>query len=346
MLSDPALPRRSWRRAWPAMALLILMLSGLAGCARQPASPPAPFPPEQVSAPDVRPPGGRLLAVMVENHRAARPQSGLDRADVVFEALVEGGITRFLAIYSRDDAPVIGPVRSARPYFVSLAQPFDPIYVHCGESNSGIRAIQDAGVADLDQMLYAGAFWRDHRRRKPHNLYTSTERLWRYAERLAYQRSPVRLPFTVESVPPAGEPALGVDIGYHYGERYEVRWRYDPSSGFYRRFINGAPHTDAVTGRQLVANTIYLLQTPTQLRLATTGELEVQVLGTGNAWLLRDGRLVRGTWSRTDDFAPFDLFAEDGSPMAAKPGPIWVQIIPSTRQPRFALRQVSSRGSR
>ncbi len=151
----------------------------LCGCRQflgnKPASPVCPIDgtpatPEQIAR--------RPLAVMIENSPAARPQSGLSQASVVYEAITEGGITRFLAIYLNGEPAVIGPVRSARPHFIYLAQEYDPVFVHCGESYEALQILaRNSPVRNLDQIKYGKPFWRSRKRPAPHNLYTSSARL-------------------------------------------------------------------------------------------------------------------------------------------------------------------------
>jgi len=319
--------------AWRWVAILLLA-SGLAGCGAT-GDAPAPGNDSADNTP-TRPAGGRLLAVMVENSPQARPQSGLHLASVVIEAPVEGGITRFLAIFQYDDVPVIGPVRSARPYFVDLARPFDPIYAHCGESYAAIAAIREAELADLDEMNHPTAYWRDRSRRKPHNLYTSSRRLWREASRRGLQSSAGSLPFQPSPDPPVGPPGLAVTLPYLAGRRlsYSVRWECDPTTHRYLRWVNGEPHRDRETRRQLAAETVYLLLAPTRLFRPSTGELAIETTGVGRAWMLRGGTRIEGSWSRSHPIAWFRFSSPQGE-MRPGPGSVWVQILPTDRPPRF-----------
>src|SRR5262249_25822967 len=160
------------------------------------------------------------LAVMIENHPAARPQSGLGEAAIVYEALTEGGITRFLAIYRNDDVARIGPVRSARPHFIDLMQAFDPVYVHCGQSWAAEQILADRKPAEITQTTDPRPFWRDSHRRKPHNLYASTASIEREVQRRKLQGGLSTDPPTSDDPLPNAKPAPFVRIGYPYGQKY------------------------------------------------------------------------------------------------------------------------------
>jgi len=147
-------------------------------------------PGEITSLPEVKekesPFGSRPLSIMVENSEGARPQSGLDKANIVYEVLAEGGITRFLAIYYDQDAEEVGPIRSARPYFVSKSLEHQAIYVHVGGSEEAYNFIKEEKIDDINEFVDFEPFWRTTDRIPPHNLYTSTLKLRKEANKLGY----------------------------------------------------------------------------------------------------------------------------------------------------------------
>jgi hypothetical protein len=283
-------------------------------------------------------PLARPLAVMIENHAAARPQSGLAQADLVFEALAEGGITRFLALYRADNAPVIGPIRSARPYFIDLMQAFDPVYVHCGQSIEAERILAERQVDEINEITDHRPFWRDARRRKPHNLYASSASLQREARRLAMAAGRVPWPLDVSETPLDGKPCASLSLAYRAGQTYTVGYQYDRARNEYRRLINGRPHLDAGTGRCLTARTVILQETPTRPLGGKLGELEMDVVGTGRCWFVRDGCCVQAAWRKDAAETAISYRTYSGDRLAVAPGPVWVQIFPEGTLPRFSRR--------
>ena len=125
------------------------------------------------------------ITVMLDNFYSARPQAGLAEADIVYEILAEGLITRYMAVFYGNLPESIGPVRSARPYFVEKAFEFDPFYVHVGGSMQALSDIKKIGIADIDG-LTSGAFWRLNHKKAPHNMYTSSEALISEAKRMGF----------------------------------------------------------------------------------------------------------------------------------------------------------------
>ena len=130
----------------------------------------------------------RPIVVMLDNQYLARPQAGLDEADVIYEILAEGLITRYMAVFYGDLPDHIGPVRSSRPYFVEKAYEFDPYYVHVGGSMQALSDIRKYSLADIDG-LTSGAFWREKHKSIPHNMYTSSEAIIKDGNRLGYKTS-------------------------------------------------------------------------------------------------------------------------------------------------------------
>jgi len=152
----------------------------------------------------------RIIGVMINNHAKARPQSGLHQADIVYELLTEGMITRFVAFYQSHLPEVIGPVRSIRPYFIELMNGFDAIITHAGASEQAYAVLKNSSLPDLDEIKNAGeAFWRESFRVPPHNVYTSAEKIQQAAKKRGYRsegRIPT-IPFLDENTEVKGEPA-------------------------------------------------------------------------------------------------------------------------------------------
>ncbi len=274
--------------------------------------------------------GERPLAVSIDNHPAARPQSGLAQAAIVYEAITEGGITRFLAIFTSTSAQPVGPVRSARHYFVYWADEYDAIFAHCGGYPEAYQAIATTGIAELDDLQGSPGFWRSAARVAPHNLYASTESLRAAAAAKGFKTdlgSYGGLTFKDGDSTVAGPPAGRISITYPYG--YSVQWEYDPATNEYRRFMNGTPHADANDGVQLRAANVVVL-TMKNWFIGRDDQQDMEQTGSGTAVVFRDGRVVKGVWTREALDKPTYLKTSSGEQIALHPGgSTWIQVIPN-----------------
>lgn len=301
----------------------------------------AETPTSETPAPEIHPvpeddpalPGGVL--VMIDNHSKARPQSGLDKADVVFEIMAEGGITRYMALFYTQASDKIGPVRSARYYFVQLAKGMDLPYAHVGGSTDGLSTISTLAVKDLNEMSNAGyCFWRDKSRKAPHNTYTSTAKLMAGIEKKKYGD-------TVPMLPPYGTEFSGealadgeVKLTYYSSSTYSYRvaWRWEEglggNGGQYRRFINDNAQS-TLEGVPLVADTLYILAAKTTSRNTKPLTSAVDIIGEGDALCIVENQIIRGKWVKESAEKPLLLLDSAGQPMKRKVGKTWVQIIDS-----------------
>jgi len=269
----------------------------------------------------------RVVMVMINNHSKARPQSGLDQADVVYEMLEEGLITRFMAFYQSKSPEVVGPVRSIRPYNIEIGQGFDAILSHAGGSVAALSIIRDGGYADMDEIYaYPKAYWRDKSRKAPHNLYTSIEKLRKGAEEKGYRLGgevPV-FRFRKESDSVQGEP--GTKIKIQYSKRNTAGYEYDPDTKQYKRFTAGKPHMDKETGKQLTATNVLVIASQHRT-LDSEGRLEIDTMGPGEGYLFQRGQALKITWERKDGAI---RAYQNGVEMPLYPGTTWVNIVPTT----------------
>ncbi len=272
-----------------------------------------------------------VLAVMVENQEQARPQSGLDQASVVYEALAEGGITRFLALYAGREPEVVGPVRSARHYYVNWAQEYHAPLVHIGASPQGYDAIQDLHTATLDGIRGDPGFWRSPARPAPHNLFVNLADATTILEqrRAVKQGSFGGLQFKRAAVRLDGQPVTHATIKFGAWQ-YVAEWRYDPYWNEYARWMDGAPHIDAVSGEQLRASNV-LIQTVDSWLIPRDpeGRLDFAQVGEGRVIALLDGIAVDGTWSKSSLESPTEYRDASGAPLRLNAGPTWIIIVPA-----------------
>lgn len=302
--------------------------------------------------------GRRPLLVMIENHLESRPQSGLSDADVVYEAVAEGGITRFMAVYYCQAAAfesILGPVRSARTYFLDWASEYNfPLYVHVGGANTpgpanALGQIGDYGWAasnDLNQFSIGyPTFWRDYERlgrtvATEHTMYTTTEKLWAVGKKRGYTNvDPENNEWADDFIPwqfVKSEPGEKGDIGlisykfWDYQE-YAVRWQYDPAANVYRRSNGGSDHLDLNTKEALTAKNV-VVQFAKESRANDGYEGNAHLLygttGKGEALIFKDGVVIEGSWSKAKRTSRTVFLDAKGKEISFNPGRIWISILP------------------
>ncbi len=280
----------------------------------------------------------RPLAIKVENELPARPQSGLLEAELIYEELVEGGATRFICIYLAHDCPAVGPVRSVRPSDIDMVYFLKPLLTCSGGSAQIMRMVESSGIMYVTED--SSFFWRDRTRRRPHNLYTSTELLRRYlAEKNDGFRGPIYsgLSFLSESggqtgeegAPPSGSAA---SITVHYPDRTcTASYNYDTSSGRYLRSVGGKPHTDMRTGRQLAPTNVviqFIKAQNSSLKDAAGSPVPVlQVVGSGRCLIFSGGKIFVCQWKKNNRNSPTVYADEQGRPILLRPGQTWVHLV-------------------
>ena len=273
--------------------------------------------------------GSRPLSIMVENSEGARPQSGLDKANIVYEVLAEGGITRFLAIYYDQDAEEVGPIRSARPYFVSKSLEHQAIYVHVGGSEEAYNFIKEEKIDDINELVDFQPFWRSTDRKPPHNLYTSTIKLRKEANKLGYIEMIKKQEYQFEIN--RNEKLTGREtdsIVIPYNGTYTVSYKYQPESLKYIRFMNGEPHIDAKTKEQIAVDNIIIQFAETKI-IDEEERLAVDFVGKGTGLLFFKGNSTEITWEKPDLRARTLFLDKEGNRIALTPGNVWIQIVPS-----------------
>ena len=275
----------------------------------------------------------RPFAIMIENHSDSRPHSGLGDADVVYEALAEGGITRFMALYQSELADEIGPVRSARAYYLDWAIEYEPIYTHAGGSELALKKILEYGLRDLNGIA-AGSrfFWRDSGRVAPHNLYTSKEKL-ELAKRdeiddWGEDKFPANViqPWQYASGEASSNSEQKITINYS-SLTYQVDWQYDPGTNVYKRSLAGEEHRDRRNDEQIEASTVVIQKTATELRDGQ--HLNIGTTGSGEGYLIKNGKAYEIRWEKdelTDRTKFYKKYSNDE--MTLVPGQIWVEIVP------------------
>ncbi|MEN9937831.1 MAG: hypothetical protein RLZZ387_4410 [Chloroflexota bacterium] len=278
------------------------------------------------------------FVVMIDNHPNAFPQTGLDKAAVVFEALAEFGLTRYMAVYApgiTPEAPEVGPVRSARLYFVQWAMGFGGLYVHAGGSPQALELAEATDViVNVDALLRVSGsyFRRSTNRDAPHNLFTSTTDLESAAEKLAppdFSRSDVGFLFK-EDAPVSARPA-SQELSYFFlYKEDDAGWTYDQDTNSYLRLRRGKAVRDALTGEQLrVKNVVVLEVQEAPIPGDPKGRIEQQVIGSGKARVFMDGIEREVSWRKDSAEAPLLILEASGEEVRFNPGAIWITAIPS-----------------
>ncbi len=267
----------------------------------------------------------RPIAVMIENSPAARPQDGLAAAELVFEIPAEGGITRFMALYQHTIPERIGPIRSARDYFIRRALEFDGIYVHCGQSPQAEKMFRAGKVDHLNEMGLGKFFWRIKDRRAPHNLYSSMEKLCSAASYKGYGKDCDFESYDFSSVSmQGGIPEEAIRITYP--NRYYVSYDYHAEDDEYTRIMNGKLHADKTTGQQIKPKNI-VVQYVSMAVIDSEGRLKVDMVGKGKGILFQGGKQYTITWVKQSESGLTRYYQETGEPVTLMPGKTWIHVV-------------------
>ncbi|MEN9327278.1 MAG: hypothetical protein RI947_86 [Candidatus Parcubacteria bacterium] len=300
----------------------------------------------------------RPLGVMIENHKEARPQSGLSIADVVYEAVAEGGITRFMAVFYCKDAPYVGPVRSARMYFIRFLEEYGqfPLYAHVGGANTpgpadALGEIRELGWNfnnDMNQFSVPfPVYYRDYDRlpdrATEHTVYSSTQKLWNYAKTkraltnvdadgLSWDKGFVPWEFKDNAKPEERGTVNKVSFGFWnaFSSDFSVDWNYDKSTNSYTRVNGGVSHKDKNTGKPLRARNIVVIfakESPANDGY-DGGHLIYKNTGTGDAIIFQDGNAIKGTWSKKDAETRMSFTDEKGKKVSFVRGQIFIEMLP------------------
>jgi hypothetical protein len=302
----------------------------------------------------------RPIGIMVENHSEARPQSGISSADVVYEVVAEGGITRFLTVFYCKSAEEVGPIRSARTYFLDFISEYgaEPLYVHVGGANtpgpadalSQIETYGWAGLNDMNQFSIGfPTFWRDydrlgHTAATEHTMYSTTEKLLQFAATsrklkvedengVSWTKGFVQYTFKDEAIVSQRPASQKIHLEFWTTDpAYAIDWTYDPTANIYKRNNGGVAHIDRNTGKQLTTKNIVILtmvQTHADDGYADDQHLLYKTKGSGKANIFMDGKQITGTWRKDSRTARTLLFDSAGSVIKLNRGTIWFEILPT-----------------
>lgn len=275
------------------------------------------------------------VAVKVENSREARPQSGLEDADLVYEQIVEGGITRFMAIYHCGNSKKAGPVRSARFDDAKLALPFTRILAYSGSNGIVEKELKRQGLVRLNELNAGDAFFRvPPGTLETHNLFVNVAEVRARAPERARKPPPQGL-FEFGSLEGKLEDSArrvrSVTVKFNPSNAITWRWK----GGVWKRWEGGEPFLSK-SGRQIAVPNVLLQQVEVNnskqlVDVAGNPSPHITLVGRGKAWLLRDGRAIKGTWKTTKAGAAPTFTTKDGERFRFDRGPIWVELVPSPK---------------
>lgn len=268
-----------------------------------------------------------VTAIMIENSPDARPQSGLKQAGVVYEAIAEGGITRFLTLHQQDKPQLIGPVRSLRMYYVDWLAPYNASVAHVGGSAAALAEIRNGSYRDIDQFFNSGSYWRATDRYAPHNVYTSFERLDALNQTKGYTGSSFT-GFTRTDGKPSDAPnATQVAINFS-SALFNTSYSYDKDTNTYKRFLAGAPHLDREDG-QITPNVVIALKADMSLVMEDGYRESITTTGSGEAIIFQNGTATTATWHKADRKTNLTFTDASGKEIALNRGQTWIAAVPN-----------------
>jgi hypothetical protein len=329
--------RLSSVRSFAAVLTAALLLAALAGCSGGEAeanskpttttsesttttpAPPTPAPLTGLPLADPAVAARPALAVKIENHPDARPQSGLAAADLVYEEVVEGGLTRFWAIFHSGAPDTVGPIRSVRAMDPAIVSPLRGIVAFSGGTPGNVGLMAAAPVTMVDENNAGSAYFRLRERRAPHNLYGRTAELWSKAPDLPPPAPPFERLGPTETC--VGQPVANTHLGFSRG--YDPTWTWDGASGRFLRSYGANPFMDA-SGEQIGSENVLVLSVPYR---GAGGD--GQLIGDGEGWLFCGGAALQLHWSKADNDSQIALTGPFGETVRLKPGKTWLELLPT-----------------
>jgi len=278
---------------------------------------------------------GRPMAIIIENHPDARPQSGLSSADIVYEALAEGGITRFLAVFQTAKPAEIGPIRSAREYFASLANEWGALFVHVGGSNEVINQLKNnvyKNLSDANEYYFGDYFIRRKDKPQPHHIFSSTDKLEELATFQKISSTAQYQSWKFKDDQPASTTEATSNISIDFSRAgYEVGWQYNSSDNSYNRMQYFLPHLDAITNKQISAKTVVVqVVKVTPVPKDPLLSVDIDLTSGGKAYIFLDGRLIEGEWKNAQGKTRF--YDNNNQEISFNRGSVWIEMVPEDKE--------------
>lgn len=324
------------------LSLILTVTLVLAGCSNKPANKPetpnnqtstenkntpepapqpkfySPYTGEEVSKEAAAQPA--FLAI-VENSPDSWPQSGLTEADIVFEATVEGGITRHLALYQKENSPKIGPIRSMRTYYIDIAYEYSLPFAHCGGSHDALSRIKTEKPMNMDEMYNGSYFWRDKAIKiQEHSLYSSSEKLLKLASDKGYSKAPASSLKFDKSYWDKVSSSKANNISMKFSGAYSTNYVF--KDGQYFKSMNGKATLNKDDSKAVAVKNIVIQNVKYRSR-AKEVYLDTDLVGQGDGYIISNGSAVKVTWSRADLKSPTIFKDAQGNVVPLNPGKTW-----------------------
>lgn len=267
--------------------------------------------------------------IMIENSPDARPQSGIKTAGIVYEAIAEGGITRFLAVYQESKPQLIGPVRSVRLYYVDWIAPYQASVAHIGGSKFALEEVRNGKYRDIDQFFNAGSYWRAADRYAPHNVYTSFEKLDALNLKKGYTTSVFTAWPRADGKASETPTATNIDVKIS-GPAYNSHYDYDGATNTYKRSQGGAAHNDREDG-QITPSVVIVMDTVMSKVFEDGYREQIATTGSGRARIFQNGTVTEGTWSKADRGSQIKFSSADGKEISFARGQTWITAVPANQ---------------
>lgn len=282
----------------------------------------------------------RPYCVMINNHPDARPSVGLSQASLIYEALAEGGITRMMAVFNDVDGVTVGSLRSARPYYISMAQAYDAIYIHAGGSEQAYSDIKALGIDNMDGVRgarsgEASSYYRDQTRLSQgknveHTLFADGSKLASFCKNnyeLKHDSSydnTYGLSFAEDAVSQCTSSSADFTVYYSY---YNTTFKYDADKKCYHAFISGDEYIDGGNNSSIDLANVIVLNIPTKT-IDSYGRQAMELTGSGTGYFFTGGKYVEINWTRADRADNFHYSLKDGTPLNLSVGKTWISIAP------------------
>jgi len=264
------------------------------------------------------------IVVKVDNHPDARPQTGLNQADIVFEENVEA-LTRFALVFHSQGSDPVGPIRSARTQDIDLLSSLNEVLFVWSGGNAGVRAaVESSNFVNMSaSAARKGGFFRSDDKKAPHNLYTNTSNIWTVAAGRG-GTPPPQFSYSADPSSNGGLDVVGVKL--RMDGSMKASWEWNSDKRVFGRRHDDKLHLDS-NGEQVTTENLLILTVEYKISAASEKSPEAQTTGTGLAWVLKQGKITQGTWTRLDELSPWTLTDDTGEPILLTPGRTFVELI-------------------
>jgi len=265
------------------------------------------------------------VVAVIDNHPDARPAYGLSQADLVYEAEAEGGITRYLAVFAGgEEIKKIGPIRSARPYFVDWAKELSAVFTHCGGSPEALAKLAKENMFDLNEFYNGAYFWRAEDKTAPHNIFISSDKLNEYLKNKNLTAGKF-LKWLFKDDSPSGSEQKEIGIDFKSPD-FVVKWKYDKIDNSYTRYLGGELQKDGDNGQEIKAKNIIIQYQKTTV-LDSDLRLKIDTVGLGKAVICLDGKCSEGVWKKSSPSGRTRYYYENEEEARFNGGKFWVEVV-------------------